>query len=312
MIRYTQATLAKVAQIEAICSRDVGRGIDKLAQQTRGNLLAAARSIAEHPSPHIALITGFFIPHGTPPAAETDGPVGCAHLAAGLWRVGIPIRLVADSLCLNAVKQAAFAAGVPETVPLDVLSVDAVSNRSPAIASIQHRWATAGPPVSHAIAIECPGPGADGVVRNMRGHDVSTCTAPMETLLCDRQRTTIGIGDGGNELGMGKLSQDLIAQNIQLGNRIACTVPCDHLIVAGVSNWGAVGLLAALALLRPDWTAALLAGLTTAMDRQILTQVVEQGPAIDGVTGKQTLSVDNLSWEAHAAVLDQILDVIAK
>ena len=88
--------------------------------------MGAARSIAEHPSPHVAMITGFFIPHGTPPAAETDGPIGCAHLAAGLQRAGIPVRLVTDPLCLNAVKTAARAAGVSTQVPCDVVPVDAV------------------------------------------------------------------------------------------------------------------------------------------------------------------------------------------
>jgi hypothetical protein len=56
-----------------------------------------ARSLAEHSSPHVAIITGFFMPYGNLPADETDGPIGCAQLAAGLHRVGIPVIIVTDS-----------------------------------------------------------------------------------------------------------------------------------------------------------------------------------------------------------------------
>ena len=47
---------------------------------------------------------------------------------------------------------------------------------------------------------------------------------------------TSGIGDGGNEIGMGKVPWDTIRRNIPNGGLIACRVPADHLIVAGVSN----------------------------------------------------------------------------
>lgn len=51
-------------------------------------------------------------------------------------------------------------------------------------------------------------------------------------------RHTIGVGDGGNELGMGALPWDLIKDTIPLGGRIQCRIPTDSVVVAGVSNWG--------------------------------------------------------------------------
>ena len=57
-------------------------------------------------------------------------------------------------------------------------------------------------------------------------------------------RVCTAIGDGGNELGMGSALQAVRAA-IPLGETIACVVPCDNLLVAGVSNWGAWGLIAA-------------------------------------------------------------------
>ena len=48
---------------------------------------------------------------------------------------------------------------------------------------------------------------------------------------------------------MGKLPAGLIAKHVPNGAEIACVTSCDHLVVAGVSNWGAYGLMAALAAL---------------------------------------------------------------
>ena len=59
---------------------------------------------------------------------------------------------------------------------------------------------------------------------------------------------TIGIGDGGNEIGMGKVRQRVI-DYIENGPIIASNVSTDQLITAGVSNWGGSALAAALFIL---------------------------------------------------------------
>src|SRR5207248_3184869 len=57
---------------------------------------------------------------------------------------------------------------------------------------------------------------------------------------------TVGVGDGGNEIGMGRVRARL-AREGPLMARIASIVPVDHPVVAGVSNWGAYGIVAQLA-----------------------------------------------------------------
>ena len=101
-----QEILDKIACLENICSRDVGRGINSLVEAAKGGLLKAARSIAEHPLPNVAIITGFFMPNGKPPCPETDGVIGCALLAVCLFDSGISVRIVTDSLCYQTVKTA--------------------------------------------------------------------------------------------------------------------------------------------------------------------------------------------------------------
>lgn len=60
----------------------------------------------------------------------------------------------------------------------------------------------------------------------------------------------IGIGDGGNEVGMGKIYNEIVnCDAIKHASEIACVTSCDHLIVCGVSNWGGYGLSTAIAIL---------------------------------------------------------------
>ena len=147
----------------------------------------------------------------------------------------------------------------------------------------------------------------------MRGRDITEFTAPAH-LLFERTagRTpriaTIGIGDGGNEIGMGKVPRDTIRRNIPNGELIACRVPTDHLIVAGVSNWGAYALAAGVLLLRGAKASPEL--FDPDRERRLLQVMVEQGPLVDGVTGQQTVTVDGLTWEQYAAPLPRLGELL--
>merc|ERR1712194_900600 len=62
---------------------------------------------------------------------------------------------------------------------------------------------------------------------------------------------TISIGDGGNELGMGKVIEQIVNNpKIPNGSKIGCVIPADLLISASVSNWGGYALAASAALIR--------------------------------------------------------------
>jgi hypothetical protein len=282
-----------VDDIERAIQVDVGRHITALFEAASGGLLSAASVLAAAPAAKVGLITGFYVPLGSPPAAETDGPVGAALLAKGFADVGIPCRLATDDLCRSACAAALAGAGAAG-VPVDVMDV------ATAVAA----WRRAG--ITHAISIERCGRSADGAPRNMRGLDISAYTAPLDELFTAGPWETIAIGDGGNEIGMGSLSRELIAQHINHGETIACITPARHLIVAGVSNWGAYGLLGALAALRPDWRDRLLACLDERLDAAVLEAAVNDGPAVDGVSRLRTMTVDNLEMAIHHSKLREI------
>jgi hypothetical protein len=290
-----------VDSIERLIHVDVGRNITGLFEAARGGLWSAASSLAATRSPKVGLITGFFVPQGSPPAAETDGPLGTTLLAKGLNAVGIPCRLATDEPCRSACAAALAAAGVPE-VPIDVAAIGA-----PLTAPIE-TWRRAG--VTHAVSIERCGRSADGMPRNMRGEDIGSYTAPLDELFTAGPWQTIAVGDGGNEIGMGAISAALIARHVAHGQTIACVTPASHLIVAGVSNWGAYALIGALAAVREDWRAMTLACLNETLDRAVLEAMIEHGPAVDGVSRLQVPTVDNLDIATHHRVLRTIRTLV--
>jgi len=267
-----------------------------------------ATSIAEHPVPSLAITTGFFIRHAEPPTAETDGLTGSAHLAAGFVHAGIPATIITDVLCAGAVRAAVKP--IPEKIDVRVLPVSeaAVRDLCVDLAKLER-------PVTHCIAIERVGPARDGKPHREHGWDMTEDTAPLHLLFDDGRGkhpwTTIGIGDGGNEIGMGNLPFEMVEKYIPNGARVACVTGCDHLLVCGVSSWGGLGLLAAVAILRPDLKGALLHYLTREWDYKILHSAVYEGPAIDDSRpdklGTQQMGIDRIPWEDHAKLLEDIV-----
>jgi D-glutamate cyclase len=288
---------ALVDAIEQAIHSDVGRNIDALCAAARGGLWGAASALAAAQPCRVGLITGFYVPLGAPPAAETDGPVGAALLARGLAGIGIRCRLATDAPCRNACAVALAAAGASE-VP-----VDTVIPAAP-LKPLIDAWRTAG--VTHAVSIERCGQSADGAPRNMRGEDIGAYTAAFDELFAVGPWDTIAVGDGGNEIGMGALPRALIAQHVAHGETIACVTAARHLIVAGVSHWGAYALLGALAAIRPDWRRQLARCLDEALDRRVLETTLADGPAVDGVSRLQVPTIDNLDLAIHHRKLRQI------
>ncbi len=242
-----------VARIEAIIGRKVKRDIGQITEWAKGNLARAAEAIMNTPNAHVGIITGFYIQHAEPPSPETDGLGGMAHLAAGLANAGIPVTVITDTPCAKAVW------AVVDALPMPV-NLEVVSTTESSVRRLRQYLETGDQPITHLIAIERVSPASDGKPHREHGWDMSRETAPLHLLFSDpaakRRWYTIGIGDGGNEIGMGSLPKEIIESGIPNGKVIAATTPVDSLIVAGVSNWGGYGLLAAMACTKPAFVRA--------------------------------------------------------
>ncbi|MFQ5521925.1 MAG: glutamate cyclase domain-containing protein, partial [Candidatus Methylomirabilia bacterium] len=83
-----------------------------------------------------------------------------------------------------------------------------------------------------------------------------------------------------------------------LARRVASVVRVDHLVVAGISNWGAYGVTAHLSLLSGQ---SLLH--TPDEDRRLVEACVEAG-GVDGLTWRREATVDGVPAIAHAAVVE--------
>lgn len=330
----------KLAAILAAVQVDPGlRGLakvpgDNLFTACAGDFAAACRSIAEHPTASVTVITGFHIPTATPPASETDGPLGTVLFTRAMYAIGISVGITTDFGCQNALEVGLQMCGLGRECTWDELppglTEDEIRQKYwpkvwvNTIPGPSHPWhvflkldwdgTIRGNHRSHVVSIERAGPARDGRNYNMRGRDITDCMCPAHLLFEytateHRDLCTIGIGDGGNEIGMGKIPHETIVANIPNGDRIHCRVPTDFLIVSGVSNWGAYALAAGVYLLR---------GITPSPDlfdpdreREILEVMVREGPLVDGVTGQQTATVDGLSWEEYVQPLLRIREILA-
>ena len=307
---------ALLREIRDLIQRDMNRR--GLATDPAANLInacpddfaAACRSIAETPNPSLIIVTGFYIADGEPPAGETDGPLGALFLARALAPMGLRVAVYTDQFCRQALQAGVDACGLHPFVPVHVLPPP--SNPWDAFVKREWRHIRFWSRLTHLIALERVGPGYSNLSYSMRGRDISAFMRPAHHLFEDAARsprlTTIGIGDGGNEIGMGKIPQDVIARNVPNGGLIACRVPTDHLIVAGVSNWGAYALAAGVAHLRGARLDPSL--FDPERERELLRIMVEKGPLVDGVTGKSTVSVDGLPFDEYVKPLLRLKDLL--
>ena len=147
------------------------------------------------------------------------------------------------------------------------------------------------------ISIERPGQAADGGYYNMRGESISENTACFDSFMNMSDCPTIAIGDGGNEIGMGKVAKALQGLNI-----VPSTTTCDELIVADVSNWGAYGIISFLSV----WNKRDLLGEIVPLD--ILRYISELG-SVDGVTRINQLTEDGLDVSEGESVLLELRQV---
>jgi Domain of unknown function (DUF4392) len=292
-------TAARLAAVAEAVLRPGARDVGALAAAVPGQSQRLAGMLAGLAADggRIGLVTGVHIAWAPTPAAETDGPVGTAVLATALTALGAEPVVLTDEPCadVTAACLAALGAGLPAVVPAGA-DEEAVAAR------------VAGLGLSALVAVERLGPNAEGRVLTMRAVDITASTAPLHAAFALPGLPTGAVGDGGNEIGMGNVPAAVVAGCVAHGERIACRVQVGALAVAGTSNWGCYGLVAALALLAPPAGQALGALLDPAVDGAVLSAATAAG-GIDGVTGLPGDSVDGVPRAAYADLLLSLRDL---
>ena len=247
----------------------------------------AAQYVMDHPG-HTVIVTGFYVIMAGKP--ETDGPPGAIAIGRALQSLGRRVTYVTDSYTAPVLNQWADGA---EVVEFPMAGVEE-SKRHAARMLEELQPAL-------LISIERCGRNRNDEYLNMRARDITPQTARLDYLF-DSGVPSVGIGDGGNEIGMGNLV-DVIPSVDSLPDDPAMS-RVDRLIIASVSNWGGYGLVAAISRLAGR---NLLPGPDD--EAQMVEGMIEAG-AVDGTTGDAVPTVDNFSMDENGHLLERLHSIV--
>jgi hypothetical protein len=240
-----------------------------------GYYLRAARYL-EGIGGNVIIGTGFPV-NGT---FETDGPVGAIALYDTLEALGANPILACRPPLSDSLEDGYRV--------LKLAAPDLDSAGQEAQQQLERLQPTA------VVSIERPGLAADGRYYNMRGEDITDRAAFFDPYVDGASCPTIAVGDGGNEIGMGNIASAIKELDIN-----ASITGCDVLLVADVSNWGAYGLIALLAV----WAQEDLLAKVSPVN--ILDYLSARG-SVDGVTRENTLTEDGLEAEEGLRVIQEL------
>jgi hypothetical protein len=252
-----------------------GRGIARFF--VAGAAAQAARALRR--AKRVLLTTGFSVGPGMP---ETDGPPGTASLGRALRSLGAEVTYITDAAALPPLQAALGALGEPTAIVTFHVAGDA---------ALTARRLLAEHAPTHLISIERPGRTGTGDYLSMRGESVREWNAPLDALFLEASRRviTVGVGDGGNEIGMGALHARLARSHQEI-----CGVRATP--VAGVSNWGVPIFRASRLARRPL--------LHTGDEERRMIEACMKAGAVDGITRKHEATVDALPVEAHVGMVE--------
>jgi hypothetical protein len=321
--------LAATDAIDRLCNVEMRRGGNSLHNITtriydaaRGKVdepftLSAAKRLLESvkKGDTVFILTGAGRAGGLwLPKGETDGPPGGAAIGRTL-ALGLeakPIYVIEEAFAeplvaalgalgivvteYEKVKDRTSAAAI-EFLPLD----DGEAKKK--AEEMMSRYKP-----SALIAIEKSGPNEKGMMHTSKGVDTTPGKGKAHHFFEVAQKEgilTIGVGDNGNEMGFGNILEDI--KRIQpygakcqcpCGAGMATVTGADVLVPSAISNWGAYGISAAIALLKEDPT------LLHSPEEEIrMIEECAKAGAEDGILNRQIAWVDGTSDECQRAII---------
>lgn len=270
---------------EEVTLRYSKRGMTLLKEYLQKNYCKrAAEKLLQAPKGNVLITTGFYVAG----YAETDGPIGTLAVAKALEGLGYHGIVITDKYCEGFFEL--------KNISVEYVAIDAEQ-------SVYEEILEKYRPV-YMISIERCGHNLENEYANMRGDSITGQTACIDTLFelaAEKKIPTIGVGDGGNEIGMGNVRQ-VILEKLELN---PCVVTVDDLIIATTSNWGAYALAAYMAKLsgRPVF-------ITYEEIEEYMAQIVALG-CVDGVTKQKKMGTDGFSMEIEKEIITSLKEAIA-
>lgn len=294
---YSRGVIAKL--YDAACAAQGGTSLCVRAAQLILQHAAAGRTVF--------FTTGAGDPRYLP-AGETDGPPGLAVLARAVHQAtgAVPLlfteapfveNLAATALAAGLGRRSPeLAMGTPYTTAVLPLScgADAESEAEALVARFQPCM---------MISVEKIAPNAAGIAHTASGKPTAGDRARAECLFdvaAARGIPTLGVGDNGNEIGFGLITE-AVKQHKPAGGDLAARVATDALVAANTSNWGAYGIVAAMAAITGRTEL-----LHTADVESRMLHACVAAHGVDGSTGRHIPAVDGMPEEMQCAVVTML------
>lgn len=283
-----------------------GAYVPKLYRKARGMYRSpicylAAKEILAHPGAHVALVTGTYNPKYFP-GGETDGPIGSAVLGRVLAQLGHKVTFCVEKEIIPAMRAFAELAGAEGEY--EGLTIGREDRHAP----LAERF-------DAAIFVEKIGTNRKGVHHTSSGVASDTDDADVSGFveaMNAADKWTIGLGDGGNEIGFGVIC-DTVRQIVRYGE--VCRCPCKGgiatvlatkiLFPASISEWGAYAIIAALALITKDFS------LLHTPEKEI--ELLELAPTVgcfEGTVAKGKPYIDAVPPEGSAAMVQLLRSAV--
>ncbi len=276
-----------------------------MAREAAGMSLveAAAREFYRPPG-RVLLVSGAAVPKHMP-VGENDGPIGTVVLCRALKAIGHEVAILTDPVAAEPFRGLLRATGqqaeVIEIGLNDTAMQDDLADRFDVF-----------------CAIERLGGNVHGTIYGATGVSRAPHRANVDRLFIgarQRGKRTIGIGDGGNEIGFGnvyericrELPDQMFKEVTPCGGGVFCAVKTDVLLVANSSNMGANAVTAGLALLHGDVSLC-----HSAQAEYDLAQIGVGLGLIDGGSGELRPWCDGIPPEANAAVVEVMRTIVSQ
>ena len=275
--------------IESIIMSHSQRGMPILREYLPSNYCKeAAEYILSWKKGVIFIATGFYVAGH----AETDGPPGALIISLVLKKLGYTPVILTDKYCQNFF----------EKYDIKVIYMEIAMEKEKKIEFVERTIKEYNP--TGMISIERCGLNIQDKYANMRNICISEYTAEIDLFfkMYYNKIPTVGIGDGGNEIGMGNL-EDIIKNNLNL---VPCKIKVDKLIISSVSNWGGYGLVAYLCNLTKNKQFFETVEKTV---KDYIKFIISLG-SVDGITHENVEKVDGFDIDIELDIIRTLLKVI--
>lgn len=267
-------------ELEKRVQRDEGgRGIARLVT---GEVLGPAVE-AMCSKERIGILTGFPCLIGSDPPIESDGIAGAFSIARALEQMGRSPTILIDSFYKEYL------------VELSTWHNTRFRSNIRISSSFHEDF-------DGIIGIERSGKAKDGKYYTMKGIEITDYLSSLDTAYFNEEVCSLGIGDGGNEAGLGNL-KGLVEQYIPQGGLIGSVVRSDFPLISSVSTWG--GYAVSIALSVHSGTPCCV---ETEGEREIALQIAELGIK-DGILREAGSTIDGLPWDFTAGVIKDLLTI---